>query len=57
MLSLCLWVVVFSFPDSLSTADKKEEGKDMFECQIHAWRTSRKWLLFLIHENKLLQDV
>ena len=57
VLFLCLWVVVFSFPDSLSSADKKEEGKDMFERQIHAWWTSRKWLLFLIHENKLLHEV
>ena len=36
LLSVCLWVVVFSFLGSLSSADKTEESKDMVKCQIHA---------------------
>ena len=44
--------VIFS-SYSLSSADKTEEDKDMFECQIHAELTPLKWLPFLIHENKL----
>ena len=48
---------LWSFLSSLSSADKMEEGKNMFKCQIHMWQTPLKWLWFLIHENKLLLNL